>query len=332
MSKQISEHDLHLIKSQLPSSWYYLGRSWTGEKKRKFVITKNEILVYFSSKSNQWVALSARCLHMNADLSCGQRLADHIQCPMHQWTYDSEGNVLGAKSKSNHKLQKFAIEEVHGHLMVFLGEKSITDHPFQVLKNVSMSSAIQISARVPQYLQVGNGFDRHHFQGVHGRVVEKISSFYQDNDFISITYQLKNVSSKLSDRIIRVLFSDHVQLKFSVYGGGLIWAEILIGKINYSLITFVHPAAEDCAEATLFSVLKKTNKVFDYVRHLTLRLFIKKFSTDEVKLLEGLNITTSSLDSTQDETLLKFMNWYLQRVTSADTLVVQNESSLNQSL
>jgi hypothetical protein len=195
-----------------------------------------------------------------------------------------------------------------------------------------MSAAIQISARVPQYLQVGNGFDSHHFQSVHGRVVEKISSFHQDDDYISITYQLKNVSKKLSDQIVRLLFSDHVQLKFSAYGGGLIWAEILIGKINYSLITFVQPTADDHAEATLFSVLKKTNKVVDRIRHLTLRFFIKKFFTDEVKLLEGLNISASSLDQSHDATLLKFMNWYLKRVSPQATSVVENETSISPSL
>lgn len=328
----MTENELHLIKSKLPPSWYYIGKSWSGKNTRKFVIAQNEILVYFSEKSSQWIALSARCLHMNADLSCGQRVADHIQCPMHQWTYDKDGNILGAKSNFDQKLKKYFIEEFNGHLMIFLGEKPVTDHPFQILKNISMSPAIHISARVPQYLQVGNGFDSHHFQSVHGRTVEKVSSYYEDNDYISITYQLKNVSKKLSDQIVRLLFSDHVQLKFSVYGGGLIWAEILIGKINYSLITFVHPTAHDHAQATLFSVLKKTNRLFDSIRHFTLRFFIKKFFTDEVRLLEGLSISASSLDSTHDATLLKFMNWYLRRVSNAESLTFKKESSLSHSL
>lgn len=326
MQKQLSKEILAQIEKGLPPSWYYISPSWKSLKPKKISICNQEILIYRAqekpldrSSEHKWIGMGARCLHMNADLSCGRRSKNSISCPMHQWTYDENGfieNLDNIQSGNSHqaKLKKYEVIERFGHLFVFLGDGDPFLFPLENLEKLSVSPPIEVLSQAPLYLQCANGFDINHFPFVHGRKVEKILSYNQTDYTISITYELKNISTLLRDRLLRFVFNEQLTLDYTVFGGNIVFAKVVFRKKSYTLLTFVEPISATYSKAIMFSVTKKSNFLKNFVQHFTLNYFIKKFFMHEVALLDGVSLKESGLPFMQDPYLVDFFFWYSKRL------------------
>lgn len=326
MQKQLSKEILAQIEKGLPPSWYYIGPSWKTLKPKKINICSQEILIYRALDQsqdrpfkNKWIGMGARCLHMNADLSCGKRRKNSICCPMHQWTYDENGfieNLDGIQSGNSHqaRLKKYEVIERFGQLFVFLGEGEPFLFPLEHLESLSVSPPIEVSSHAPLYLQCANGFDINHFPFVHGRKVEKILSYNQTQYTISIKYNLKNISPLLRDRILKFFFDEQMTLDYTVFGGNIVFAKVICRKKSYTLLTFVEPLSATHSKAFMFSVTKKSNFLKNFVQHFILNYFIKKFFMHEVVLLDGVSLKESGLPFLQDPYLVDFFFWYNKRI------------------
>ncbi len=131
--------------SQLPVSWYFDEKMLELEKKLLFDAgpgyVGHELMVpeAGSYRSLEWLdhskllfrsdqgihRLSNICRHRQAIMLQGAGRADHIVCPVHRWTYDQQGTLLGAPHFPSNpclNLKRDALENWHG--LLFGGPRS----------------------------------------------------------------------------------------------------------------------------------------------------------------------------------------------------------------
>lgn len=162
MSVIASGAQLAPVVSQLPVSWYFDEKLFQLEKKLLFDAgpgyVGHELMVpeQGNYRSLEWQdhasllyhgdagvhLLSNVCRHRQAIMLQGSGSAEHIVCPLHRWTYDGGGELIGAPHfarKPCLKLQKDALESWQG--LLFKGPRSIqTD-----LAGMSLASAFDFT-------------------------------------------------------------------------------------------------------------------------------------------------------------------------------------------
>jgi len=74
------------------SGWYKVGTSKGFIKGDLFSVDNfPSKLVIWRTLENKLVVLDAYCLHMGADLSCGQLSEKGVTCPFHGWRWGEDG-------------------------------------------------------------------------------------------------------------------------------------------------------------------------------------------------------------------------------------------------
>jgi phenylpropionate dioxygenase-like ring-hydroxylating dioxygenase large terminal subunit len=105
--------------SRLNQNWHPVAESREITRKpHKVEICQTE-LVLFRQADGTLAALSNRCPHRQAQLSCGKVRGDKIHCPYHGWNYDADGNGYTPKNsvKKLHTLS-FKVQEYLGIVWV----------------------------------------------------------------------------------------------------------------------------------------------------------------------------------------------------------------------
>jgi phenylpropionate dioxygenase-like ring-hydroxylating dioxygenase large terminal subunit len=131
--------------SQLPVSWYFDEKVFDLEKRLIFDAgpgyVGHELMVpeVGCYRSLEWLdhakllirnadgvhQLSNICRHRQAVMLQGAGRTDHVVCPIHRWTYDQQGKLLGAPHFAENPcldLQRQALESWHG--LLFKGPRS----------------------------------------------------------------------------------------------------------------------------------------------------------------------------------------------------------------
>jgi len=132
----------------LKDFWYVACTSRElGERRPLGRILFGVPIVLFRGEGGRPVALRDRCLHRNAQLSCGDVLpGGRLGCPYHGWTYDGDGRCVEIPSlgpsqrgqvldEAGHtraglrlspadvgRLERFAAQEQDGLVFVFMGQ------------------------------------------------------------------------------------------------------------------------------------------------------------------------------------------------------------------
>ena len=116
MSEIVTPHQVAPAQSQLPVSWYFDERIFELEKRLLFDAgpgyAGHELMVpqtgcYRSQEWNDHANLLIRnergvdlvsniCRHRQAIMLKGSGQTEHIVCPLHRWTYQRDGRLLGA--------------------------------------------------------------------------------------------------------------------------------------------------------------------------------------------------------------------------------------------
>ena len=145
MSAITSMAQLTPAMSQLPVSWYFDDKIFELEKKLIFDAGSgyvgHELMVPRNGdyRSLEWLdhakllfrteagvhQLSNVCRHRQAIMLQGSGQATNIVCPVHRWTYDQQGTLLGAPHFSENpclNLQRDALESWNG--LLFKGPRS----------------------------------------------------------------------------------------------------------------------------------------------------------------------------------------------------------------
>jgi len=113
----------------IPNQWYVVMDSSQVKGEPVGVTRMGEKLVFWRDDDSEVSCLRDKCVHRGAELSQGQVLDGHLQCPFHGFEYDTSGRVtkIPANGESAPVPERFQVHsyptyEDHGLIWIWWGE------------------------------------------------------------------------------------------------------------------------------------------------------------------------------------------------------------------
>ena len=171
MSHIASKAQLAPAVSQLPVSWYFDEKIFELEKRLLFDAgpgyVGHELMVPEAGnyRSLEWLdhakllthradgfhQLSNVCRHRQAIMLQGSGTAENIVCPIHRWTYDAQGSLLGAPHFAENpclNLKRDTLENWHG--LLFKGPRS----PERDLKGMELAPELSFEGYKLDHVEI----------------------------------------------------------------------------------------------------------------------------------------------------------------------------------
>lgn len=90
-------------------------------------------LAVYRTASGKPVAIDLYCPHFGGNLAFGKVVGEHIQCPFHNWSYDTTGACVNIpncpKIPAKAKVQSYPVVERFGCIWLFVGDHKYYDLP-----------------------------------------------------------------------------------------------------------------------------------------------------------------------------------------------------------
>jgi phenylpropionate dioxygenase-like ring-hydroxylating dioxygenase large terminal subunit len=113
----------------IPNQWYVLMESKQVTDKPVGVTRMGEKMVFWRDESGKVGCLRDKCPHRGVELSKGQVVDGHIQCPFHGFEYDPSGQCVLIPANGRHgpvpkamRAQGYPTHEAHGFVWVWWGK------------------------------------------------------------------------------------------------------------------------------------------------------------------------------------------------------------------
>jgi phenylpropionate dioxygenase-like ring-hydroxylating dioxygenase large terminal subunit len=120
----------------IPDQWYVLMESRQVKDKPVGVVRMGEKLVFWRDATGRLSCLRDKCPHRGVQLSRGQVVDDHIQCPFHGFEFDASGRAVlipangrNATVPKAFRASSYPTHEAHGFIWVWWGEDPPDDLP-----------------------------------------------------------------------------------------------------------------------------------------------------------------------------------------------------------
>lgn len=186
-----SERDFERLDSYpppYPEGWYVAARDRDLGKRPQKVRVAGQDMVLFRGDEGRVHAIDRYCAHMGADLSCGETVDGHLQCPFHGWQFAGDGQV--AKLRKGERLRpglgvaSWAVDELHGWILIYhrhgeLRRGAAPKPPYQV-QHVPEIETGDLRFRGEHHEGIvrmhllefsENSVDVPHFETIHGRLL-----------------------------------------------------------------------------------------------------------------------------------------------------------------
>lgn len=179
--------------SNLDQFWHPVAESKEVTKRPYKVEICQVELVLFRQSDGTVAALSNRCPHRQAQLSCGKVRGDKIHCPYHGWNFDGEGNgYLPKNSRKEIHTTSFKVQEYLGVVWVTSQDNE------QELENIDPKGLRLVSRKkliygAPLEICLDNLLDQEHTNFVH-----KIFTFTEDDPTIEPEFRVLNDDRSIS--------------------------------------------------------------------------------------------------------------------------------------
>ena len=163
-----------------PHAWYLIGT--VSELQRGPVVREliGKRLVCFLTESGRAGVLSSDCVHMGADLGNGKVVGEALQCPLHNWCFESDGRC--SSIPVSRKIPPFAKQNSYptairnGHVYFFNGREPEYALPFfEDFEESDLTAAKPFIEHLscPWYMVGANAVDVQHFSIAHSRRMQK---------------------------------------------------------------------------------------------------------------------------------------------------------------
>jgi len=113
----------------IPNQWYVLMESKQVKERPVGVTRLGEKLVFWRNGSGKVVCLRDKCPHRGIQLSTGQVLHGHLQCPFHGFEYDSSGQAVFIPANGRNaavpkamRAHHYPTHEAHGFIWAWWGD------------------------------------------------------------------------------------------------------------------------------------------------------------------------------------------------------------------
>jgi phenylpropionate dioxygenase-like ring-hydroxylating dioxygenase large terminal subunit len=118
----------------IPDQWYVVMDSDQVKGRPVDVTRMGEKLVFWRDHRSRVSCLRNKCVHRGAELSKGQVIHGHIQCPFHGFEYDTTGRVTLIPANGRNtpvterfKVRSYPVYEAHGFVWIWWGEEPPED-------------------------------------------------------------------------------------------------------------------------------------------------------------------------------------------------------------
>jgi phenylpropionate dioxygenase-like ring-hydroxylating dioxygenase large terminal subunit len=118
----------------IPNQWYVLLESKQVKDRPVGVTRMGEKLVFWRDGTGRVSCLRDRCPHRGVQLSRGQVIHGHLQCPFHGFEYDASGRAVlipangrNAPVPKAFRVYSYPTHEAHGFIWVWWGEEPPVD-------------------------------------------------------------------------------------------------------------------------------------------------------------------------------------------------------------
>ncbi|XDD48618.1 Rieske 2Fe-2S domain-containing protein (plasmid) [Leptospira sp. WS39.C2] len=275
----------------IPSSWYFVCGSNDLTKGKVIQRTLNGIsIVLFRNQSNKVVIMKSRCVHLGADLKSATVVNGNIVCPLHQWTFNSDGNCIHAKMHENNipkvKQNVLPSEEVCESIFVFLGNQFFPFPEFSFANDFSFEPTPYVRLDTNWQSLASNSFDIEHLSVVHKRGLHKEPELKILSPHIMfMSYESYVLSNEISDKIMKFLSGNRIQVRVHNYGGTLLTIESTLKKRKAVLIFSFVPENEEFIRIHTIVGVPKKFPLLDFIqRKISIYLYMSFLNRDFVAI------------------------------------------------
>jgi phenylpropionate dioxygenase-like ring-hydroxylating dioxygenase large terminal subunit len=113
----------------IPNQWYILMESKQVKERPVGVTRMGQKLVFWRDGSGRVSCLRDKCPHRGVELSKGQVVNGHIQCPFHGFEYDTSGQAVHIPANGRNapvpkvfRAHSYPTHEAHGFIWVWWGD------------------------------------------------------------------------------------------------------------------------------------------------------------------------------------------------------------------
>ena len=113
----------------IPNQWYVVLESRQVKREPVGVTRLGEKLVFWRDEAGHVSCLRDRCPHRGIELSKGQVIHDHLQCPFHGFEYDTSGQAVVIPANGRNapvpkafKAHSYPTHEAHGFIWTWWGD------------------------------------------------------------------------------------------------------------------------------------------------------------------------------------------------------------------
>ncbi|MCW7490840.1 aromatic ring-hydroxylating oxygenase subunit alpha [Leptospira meyeri] len=289
----------------IPSSWYFVCASKELTKGKVIQRTLNGIsIVLFRNDTNAVVIMKSRCIHLGADLKSATVKNGNIVCPLHQWTFNSEGDCIHAKMHEDKipKIKQIVLSsvEVCQSIFVFLGDKYFPFPELSFIDEFSFEPTPYVRLDTNWQSLASNSFDIEHLSVVHKRGLHKEPELRILSPHIMfMSYESYVLSNELSDKIMKFLSGNRIQVKVHNYGGTLLTIESQLKKRKAVLIFSFVPENEEFIRIHTIVGVPKKFPILDFIqRKISIYLYMSFLNRDFIAI-RNLRVREENLASDQ---------------------------------
>lgn len=278
-----------------PQGWYAVARA--DELGRGVVLTRRlagRELVLFRTDSGRAVALDAHCPHMGTHLRHGRVCGEQIECPMHHWCFDGDGNARRGSDPCG-STGTAIVGEAQGLVFVWLGEKAPSTPPTpSAPADFRWRAGGPVAVETSWHSLIVSGFDMDHLEAVHHRRLlgpPEISTTAHGH--LRLRYRSTVVGGGAADRLTNWVSKGEIDVTMTC-SGPLFTVESQLGRKRTSAVLGLLPTSSGVLAYGSFGMPRST-----WLPSLQLRIaawLFLSFLRKDFAIIEGIDLRTEVLD------------------------------------
>ena len=280
-------------------------------------------LVAFRDEQRRPAVLDSRCVHMGADLGCGDVIEGTLRCPFHHWQFDRSGQCVRIPSGSTppdvSRPPPCMVREAHG--LVLVAPHLVNSDPLPFFENMlpeelHRARPMTFQLECPWHMVGINAIDVQHFVTAHDRRMLAWPRVDQPHPRVFRTRsQFAVEGSGWRDGLTRRVAGDTVTMQVHDHAGSmmLVTAEFR-HTTSYGLVA-VRPVDADNTQVSVTVFVRRSRsaigrRCFDPLNAHVRRHFIRSFLLTDVPRSQGTDFNLASAVA-DDALVVDYCDWLM---------------------
>ena len=313
-----------------PASWYFFS---TVRELRRGPVAKDAVgkrLVGFETESGDVAVMENRCIHMGADLSHGCVVGETLQCSLHHWQFDTQGECVhipaSEKIPSFARLASFPVTVRNGNVYFFLGRETLFPLPFYEgcdLGDLVAAKPFTEHIECPWYMVGANGVDVQHFSIAHDRVLQGSPQVTHPHPRAHrAVCHFRIAGNSLGDRLTKHFGGNDVHMEITNWSGTIILVRSTLAKTETFGFLSIVPLRKNQTTVHITVMAKAKDglvnqQLLDPLRAAVRRILIRKFLRSDIERLKGTRFSPHTLIDA-DREFADYFHW-LSNITRIDS-------------